>query len=87
MRKSHGAGRGSNNLRALAQNRGETGSQEPARSATQSPRCSHSGIVQGQAWGFPVVYVKLCKKVFMAEADSGVGYAAVRMKSFFCSFQ
>ena len=34
-----------------------------------------------------VVYVKLCKKVFMAEADSVVGYAAVRMKSFFCSFQ
>ena len=45
--------RGFNNLRALAQNRGETGSLETAPSATQSPRCSHSGIVQGQAWGFP----------------------------------
>ena len=46
--------RGFNNLRALAQNRGETGSLETAPSATQSPRCSHSGIVQGQAWGFSV---------------------------------
>ena len=45
--------RGFNTLRALAQNRGETGSLETAPSATQSPRCSHSGIVQGQAWGFP----------------------------------
>ena len=45
--------RGFNNLRALAQTRGETGSLETAPSATQSCRCSHSGIVQGQAWGFP----------------------------------
>ena len=45
--------RGCNNPRAFARNRGETGSLGTARSATQSPRCSHSGIVQGQAWGFP----------------------------------
>ena len=40
--------RGCNNLRALAQNRGETGSLGTAPSATQSPRCSHSGIARGQ---------------------------------------
>ena len=36
--------RGFNNLRALAQIRGETGSLETAPSATPSRRCSHSGI-------------------------------------------
>ena len=40
--------RGSNNPRAFARNRRETGSLGTARSATQSPRCSHSGIARGQ---------------------------------------
>ena len=40
--------RGCNNPRAFAQNRRETGSLGTARSATQSPRCSHSGIARGQ---------------------------------------
>ena len=38
---------GPTNLRALAQIRGETGSLETAPSATQSCRCSHSGIASG----------------------------------------
>ena len=38
--------RGFNNLRALAQIRSETGSLETAPSATQSCRCSHSGIAR-----------------------------------------
>ena len=41
------AERGVNNLRALARNRGETGSLGTAPSATQSCRCSHSGIAPG----------------------------------------
>ena len=40
--------RGCNNPRAFARNRGETGSLGTAPSATQSPRCSHSGIARGQ---------------------------------------
>ena len=39
--------RGFNTLRALAQNRGETGSLETAPSATPSRGCSHSGIAPG----------------------------------------
>ena len=39
--------RGCNNPRAFARNRGETGSLGTARSATQSCRCSHSGIARG----------------------------------------
>ena len=54
--------------------------------AVGTPRLIVEGSYVGTSGG-PVVYVKLCKKVFMAEADSVVGYAAVRMKSFFCSFQ
>ena len=42
------AGRRFNSLRALAQIRSETGSLETAPSATQSPRCSHSGVARGQ---------------------------------------
>ena len=45
--------RGFNNLRALAQIRGETGSLETAPSATQSRRCSRSGIALGQPRVFP----------------------------------
>ena len=44
---ARGHRRGFNNLRALAQNRRETGSLETAPTATQSPRCSHSGIAPG----------------------------------------
>ena len=44
---ARGHRRGFNTLRALAQIRGETGSLETAPSATQSPRCSHSGIAPG----------------------------------------
>ena len=46
--------RGFNNLRALAQNRGETGSLAPAPSATQSYRCSRYGIPSGAAQSFSV---------------------------------
>ena len=41
------AGRRFNSLRALAQIHGETGSLETAPTATQSPRCSHSGFAPG----------------------------------------
>ena len=44
--------RGCNNPRAFARNRRETGSLGTAPSATQSRRCSNSGIVQGQPWVF-----------------------------------
>ena len=60
--------RGCNNPRAFAQNRGETGSLETAPSATQSPRCSHSGIVQGQPRVFPGIQA----------LSAGAGAAAVR---------
>ena len=40
--------RGCNNPRAFARNRRETGSLETAPSATQSRRCSRSGIARGQ---------------------------------------
>ena len=40
-------------LRALAQIRGETGSLAPAPTATQSCRCSHSGIALGRPQVFP----------------------------------
>ena len=40
--------RGCNSLRAFARNRRETGSLGTARSATQSRRCSRSGIARGQ---------------------------------------
>ena len=45
---ARGHRRGFNTLRALAQIRGETGSLETAPSATQSRRCSRSGIALGQ---------------------------------------
>ena len=45
--------RGFNNLRALAQIFGETGSLETAPSATQSCRCSHSGALRGNPRFFP----------------------------------
>ena len=44
---ARGHRRGFNTLRALAQNRGETGSLETAPSATPSRWCSHSGIAPG----------------------------------------